>query len=279
MTFLDITATPAKRKISGLNKRPDGSEFVRLDCESGYVDGIFKRVTGSDALIVMFPSAMPASALTEKRFPHLPRWQWVDEIPANVWCFEEVIARRYNIAGGWFHERDHFYADSIAEIIQEIASELCISSDRITMMGSSLGGFGALMAAPKIAGSKVVADISQTNLISYHVRRAIEDFCEKIYHTRDVDAVNAANPDRFSVIERFRKVGHVPDMTILHDISDEPNGHQQIYPFFTELANLQSTEGHSFKFEGMLRNAGRGHIALHKFAMLPILYDIAEIKV
>lgn len=135
------------------------------------------------------------------------------------------------------------------------------------------------MAAPQIPGSKVIADISQTNLMTYHVRKAIEDFCEKIYDTRDVEEVNRSYPDRFSVIERFKRAGYVPDMTLLHDISDEPNGQQQIYPFFKALADLQTQCDQVFRFEGLLRNAGKGHIALHKFAMLPILYEKAGIKV
>lgn len=274
---IDLTSTPVTCNIVGLGKQTDGIKFIRLDSGCGYIDGVFKKAANSDALVVLFPAALPLSALKMGQFPYIPRWQWIDKIPANVWCFEESLARKYNLAAAWFHERDHFYADTIAQVIKEIAFALRIKDCRITLMGSSLGGFGALMVAPTIPGSRVIADIAQTDLMTYQFKTAIMNLCVKIHATNDLAAVNKAHRDRFSVIERFKAIGRIPDMTILHELTDEPNGRQQIYSFLTDLAELRKTENHSFRMEAIIRNTGQGHVALAGVEMLPLLYRVAEI--
>lgn len=277
--LIEPSSTPNFRRISDLKGIPDGVDFIRLDSGSGHVDGLFKRLASSKSLVVLFPAALPLAALKAQQFPYIPRWQWVASMPVNVWCFEEALARKYQIAAGWFQEGDHFYADTIARIIRDIAAALEIEAGNITLMGSSLGGFGALMVAAAIPGCRAIADIAQTDLHSYQFRHHVEDLCIKIYGTNDVDGVNAMHRDRFSVIERFRALGHVPDMTILHDITDEPNGRQQIYPFFVDLAALQTESPNPFMFEAILRSTARGHVALHRGEMLPILYRAAGIRV
>lgn len=273
----DPNKKPSQKKVDDLGKQPNGIEFVRIDSGDGFIDGLFKRELSSDALVVLFPAAMPMSLLESGQFPYIPRWQWVEEIPCNVWCFEEYLARKYNIAAAWFHDQEKFSAEVVAEIVMEIAKSLGVDNSRITLMGSSLGGFGALMVAPRIPGARVIADICQTDLLTYPIRSAIENFCEKIYKTRDVESVNSQFRDRFSVIERFRNLGYIPPMTIMHDISDEPNGHTQVYAFLSDLARIQKELEKTVQVEVLIRNSGKGHVALFKAAMMPILTRIAGI--
>lgn len=270
-----FNAVATVKPISSLLKQEDVCEHVRLDDGFGYIDGLFKRNRQSDSLVVFFPAALTADAVKNQQYPYLPRWQWTEDVNANVWCFEESLARKYNLAAAWFHERDFFYADILADIIADIAKQLNVPSEKITLMGSSLGGFGALMVAPKIPGSKVIADIAQTDLYTYPIRSAVESFCDVIYGTRDVDALNREFRDRFSVIERFSRLKHFPEMTILHDISDEPNGKTQVYPFLSELGAMQKDFSEPIKIESLIRNAGKGHVALHKFEMIKIINRVS----
>lgn len=269
--MIDLTSTPRTQTIARLRELSDCVEFLRIDSGEGYVDGVFKRETSSDKLIILFPAALTNAALAERKFPYIPRWGWVESIPANVWCFEEVIARRYNILAGWFQEKNYFFADVVAEMIDGIAKSIGISWENIIMSGSSLGGFGALMVAPLLPGSKVVADISQTDLSSYRFKSHIETMCEKVYGSRDIKSISNSYPDRFSVSKRFEKIGHVPDMIILHELTDEPNGSQQIYPFFSDLFSLKDTNPKGFQFKGIIRNDGNGHIAMRKIEFMTLV--------
>lgn len=268
---IDLTYPPRIQLISKLENVPNSVDFIRIDSGDGYIDGVFKRATNSDKLVVLFPAALPSSALSERKFPYIPRWQWVSSIPSNVWCFEEVIARKYNILASWFQEKNFFFADVLSEVINDIAKNIGVKKDNIVLAGSSLGGFGALMVSPLLPGSRVVADICQTNLSTYQFRRHVEDLCDKIYDSRDVDGIINDYPDRFIVMKRFEKIGYIPDMTILHELTDEPNGSQQIYPFFQNLSTLRNAGLKEFNIDGLVRSKGNGHVAMQREEFISFL--------
>lgn len=268
---IDFSSSPLRLNISDLRNLNDTTVYCRFETGRCAIDGVFKRVAESKKLIIMFPAALPVKDQDEKRFPALFRWSWVDHFDANVWCFEEAIARKYDLIAAWFQESDHFHADVIAEIVKDIANELKIDFKDITLVGSSLGGFGALMVAPAVPGCLAISDIGQTDLFAYQYQNHIRSFCEKIYGTTDVQAVNRRYRDRFSVVERFRALGQVPNIIILHELTDEPNGAQQVYGFLAALGEMRSQSGATFNLRAVVRCTGEGHKALHQHLLLRLL--------
>lgn len=268
---IDASSIPEHVPLHTLAGLPDGQRYVRFDTRHGAIDGVFKRSLSSNKLVVLFPAALTSDDVASRRYPSIPRWSWVEDIDANVWCFEEAIARKYQLAAGWFQERDHFHADVVADLIARIAVELLIAFPNVSLMGSSLGGFGALMVAAKLPGSLAIADIAQTDLATYQFQNHIAALCSKIYNSNDVRAINEQYRDRFSVIERFRRLGHIPDMIVLHELTDEPNGVQQIYSFLTELAHLRLELSKSFLLKCEVRCVGNGHRPIHKVQFLDLM--------
>lgn len=264
----DIHGEPIPMSAAQIAGMVDGKVYCRLTTSTGSpIDGVFKRATRSSKFVVLFPSALPKDA----RLPFLPRWSWVDSIDANVWCFEEDLARRYGLVGGWFQEKTHFHADVIGNLIGEIASVIGVKNEDVTLTGSSLGGFGAMMAAPLFPGCLAIADVPQTDLAAYQHQSHIKDLCLKIYGSDDTDSVNKAHRDRFSVISRFRTFGVVPNILMLHELSDEPNGRQQVYNFLEGLGTLRKELNANFSVRCQVRCDGNGHAAMSKGEFIQLL--------
>lgn len=266
--LFDLDKEPQPVSTEQIAAMEDGKVFCRLATSTGsHIDGVFKRAKHSNKFVVLFPSALPKDA----RLPFLPRWSWVDSIDANVWCFEEDIARKYGLLGGWFQESTHFHADAVAALITEIARAIGVPNSGITLTGSSLGGFGAMMVAPCLPGCLVIADVPQTDLAAYVHRSHITALCSKIYGTDDIASISESYKERFSVIARYKSVGIVPDILILHELSDEPSGRQQIYSFLEELGALRKELDASFSVRCHIRCLGNGHTSISKGEFVQLL--------
>lgn len=223
-------------------------------------EGVVQRRAGADSLVVFLPAALmddPAA----RRHPSIPRWTWGAELSASYLALSDCALPDELCVGSWFQgNAAHFGADTLAAHIAAVAEAWSIPQSRIVLYGSSMGGFGALMIGARLPEAYVIAEVPQTNLATYSNRAAIEMITQPIYG-QSVDRVALQEPDRINVLNRFRRLGAVPRMTIVHDHSDK-SGLNQVYPLIGDMLDLIRQRLIVTEHFNTVFTHGRGHVAL-----------------
>lgn len=137
---------------------------------------------GSDnALFVMTPSAVDRSKIV---LPSFSRWTWAKKgaFPGHTICIADpTLELGKEMRLGWcLGTKADNATDQLVAFITRFAAAKGIPNEKITIWGSSAGGFAALALASRIPGSTAVAINAQTDALSYHIERQValvREFC------------------------------------------------------------------------------------------------------
>ncbi len=234
-------------------------------------------VASSKSLVVFMPHAL-ARDVSDRIYPCFARWKWGAELGVSSIVIDDPTVYAGDLQGGWFQGNEqHFALDEAVKLILGVCASNDIPTQNVILYGSSLGGFAALMAAASIQGSIAIAEIPQTDLPNYMFTSVITSLCDIVYGSKNIAEISAKYADRFFVIERYKKLQTIPRMKLIHELSDEPNGSVQIYPFLAKLAVLAKELSHPVKdIEVQITNHGNGHVALRSYEAIPMIK--AELK-
>lgn len=134
-----------------------------------------------DALFVMMPAAVDRSKIV---LPSFSRWTWAKKgaFPGHAICIADpTLELGEEMRLGWcLGKKADDATDQLVAFITRFAEAKGIANERITIWGSSAGGFAALAVASRIPGSTAVAINAQTDALSYHMAKQValvQKFC------------------------------------------------------------------------------------------------------
>lgn len=194
------------------------AEFV-VNCQGVDFEFYGKFRRDEAPLVVFGQSAITRPAAKP---PVFHRWSWIDDLPYSCMVLNDpTLYLSDRIEGGWFQgTEDHFYMETAAALVSEIASVLGISSKKVIFFGSSAGGFTSMQMATIMNGSHALVQIPQVDMSDYHVSAAIDDLLTYCYGGKTLDEATSLYPDRWSVIQAFRKYQHIPNIWYLQNSHD-----------------------------------------------------------
>lgn len=160
-----------------------------------------------------------AVSLKAERTPQetFQRHSWAEEIDSSsIFLADPTLAQGERINLGWGQGTLEAYAlPAMSLVVQELRKSLEISSDQTTYVGSSGGGFQALMLGSMDPGSQVMVNNPQTNWLNYTRKFAVERILNSSYNGMSAEEVYAEYPERCSIIDAFIHFGTVPKIRYL----------------------------------------------------------------
>jgi len=188
---------------------------------------IFTNIkSNSKKLIVFGQSALDQSSVS---LPVFRRWSWSREIDHScIVLSDPTLLLDKKLEAGWFvGTKDHYYTETMAEIISEISKSMGLSHTDIIFMGASAGGFTSMSMAAHLKGASCLVDVPQTDLTEYvYQHNAIQPLTEVAFGSRDYQSQLPANlTDRLSVSKVIEKTGYCPNIYFLQNSNDFSAGH------------------------------------------------------
>lgn len=229
--------------IYDINFPPEGLHQLRIHIKGVPFELLVKSIHSPKNIIVFGQSAL--STRLNLPLPVYHRWTWFNDFPESV-CValnDPTLYLNDSILGGWFQgTSDHFYMEDGAKIVGKIANYFGINNSKIFFYGSSAGGFSSLMMAAQLHGASAIAEIPQTNMARYHVLSALNNLSRHCYNGVPIQEILNLYPERISVLEQFKKLGHIPNIMYLQNVSDTLHLENHLFPFIFGLDKLLSDE-------------------------------------
>ncbi|MDI3242494.1 hypothetical protein QK292_13155 [Arthrobacter sp. AL08] len=111
--------------------------------------------------------------------------------------------------------------------------------DMVTLYGSSMGGFGALMIAASLPGARAVAEVPQLDLLQYPDPEALADVERLALAGTSLRNIEDKHPERVNVLARFRHSGRIPPFTLITNRAD--SAHSEALDFLASVNSIAPT--------------------------------------
>jgi len=234
----------------------------------------------TDKLIIFGQDALTRSKVN---LPYFFRWKWMNDIDANIIILNDpTLYKNEELNGGWFvgdEKRD--YVSEFSKILKTIIQNKNIS-DSINFYGASAGGFSVLSISSFFEKSKVIVDIPQINLLTYHASKEIEPLAKHCFNMDLSEIQSSKYLYRFNVIDRLKANGNIPNLLYLHNINDVLH-ENQVKEFTSRWLEIVSKYGKNQKtilnfmtYDQWHLTKG-GHFPLNKDSTIKIMNEFFEL--
>ncbi|CAI9406354.1 hypothetical protein AESSP_01609 [Aestuariimicrobium sp. T2.26MG-19.2B] len=122
------------------------------------------------------------------------------------------------LLGAWYINPALDVIELLASVVTDEADACGVPLDRVTLYGSSLGGFGALMLASAIPGALAIAEVPQVDFELWPFRSARAALEEHVTHM-ELAEYRKSHPEQLSVRSRFERSG-IPRYRIVTNTED-----------------------------------------------------------
>ena len=200
----------------------------------------------NDDLICLGPSGLPNMEMIDKfkSRPVFTRHSW--DFNESTLYYNDNTRYVWDgaVGSGWgMGLPDDYFLENIKDIILEITNFFKIKNDNIIFYGSSMGGFTSIQLATMIKDSYAIAENPQIDarnwIKSYYIKNGLYS---PLYSP---EVLNSFEPYTYNIIEMIKKEKYVPNLTLVHDISDE-DIQNHLIPFINELKHLPFGEKDDF---------------------------------
>lgn len=220
--------------------------------------------------------------------PIYHRWTWSDDFPnaTCIWLSDPTLHLSETLLGGWFQgEPEHFYAETAAQIIANIASLCDIPTELIYFYGSSAGGFSSIVMADEL-NANAIAEIPQINMTKYHVKSVTDELLKHSLKCPTMDIAKEKFEYRMNIIARLTQRKSIPNITILQNVNDNIHMKNHIYPLLESLSAMHDTHTslahRRFRMELFANRGptGDGHVvATKQFTLDAIRQTMRDLEV
>ncbi|MBF2718972.1 hypothetical protein IP510_03605 [Psychrobacter sp. NG254] len=234
----------------------------------------------TDKIIIFGQDALTRSKVS---LPYFFRWKWMDDIDANIIILNDpTLYKDEKINGGWFvgdEKRD--YVSEFSKILKTIIKSRNISNI-VNFYGASAGGFSVLSISSFFEESKVIVDIPQINLLTYHASKEIEPLAIHCFNMNLSQIQSSKYLYRFNVIDRLKANENVPNLLYLHNIHDTLH-ENQVKEFTSRWLELVSRYGKNkrtnlkFITYDQWHLTKGGHFPLNKYSTIQMMKDFFEL--
>lgn len=190
-----------------------------------------------DSLICLGPSGLPdKNAIAKfKNRPMFTRHSW--EFKESVLLYNDNTRYVWEGSGaGWgLGLPDDYFLENIKNIILKITNFFKIDNENILFYGSSMGGFTSMQLATMVRNSSAIAENPQIDarkwMKNFYVKNGMTS---KLYEDETLEKFE---PYTYDVLEMIKKENYIPNLTIIHDIS-QTDIKQYLSEFINNLHTL-----------------------------------------
>ena len=170
-------------------------------------------------VICFLPGAR--ARLSPRRIPFLHRWSWHTDLEDYdvIAMGDPSVGVDERLLGGWFMHSEVDIIAGLAGFLDQLVAVLGHDATRLTIYGSSLGGFGAIALASHLPGSRAVAEIPQIDVARWPIRSA-RILLEEVLTQEPLAKFRERFPERVDLLDRLRFVGLVPPITLVTNHED-----------------------------------------------------------
>ncbi len=149
-----MTEEPLRTNLDSFVITPDHSRYTVSVDDVPFECLYFPDST--DRLYIM----LSAGGTTTRRYPSFMRWKYKSCLKGHLMCIDDPM---YYFHKGlshvmWYYgTKDKSYLALLIDLIKNIAAQLRIPAENVTIIGSSGGGYAALYAGNRIDHSSVIA--------------------------------------------------------------------------------------------------------------------------
>lgn len=259
----------------------DTNFLMEVDYNNVKYEMLCKLTSKSKKLIVFGQDALTRSKIV---LPYFFRWKWLDDIEANIIILNDPTLYKHDkLNGGWFvGDKNRDYASEIANILKSIIKAKDIFSE-VNFYGASAGGFSVLAISSFFEKTKVIVDIPQINLLTYHASKEIQPLTQYCFNIDLSSVQNTQYLYRFNVIDRLKASGNIPNLIYLHNINDTLHNNQ-VREFTGRWLEILSKNGKeketSFNFitYDQWHLTKGGHFPLNKSSTIKIINEFFELN-
>ena len=149
-----MTEEPLRTNLDSFVITPDHSRYTVSVDDVPFECLYFPDIT--DRLYIM----LSAGGTTTRRYPSFMRWKYKSCLKGHLMCIDDPMyyyhPELYHVM--WYYgTKDKSYLALLIDLIKNIAAQLGIPAENVTIIGSSGGGYAALYAGNRIDHSSVIA--------------------------------------------------------------------------------------------------------------------------
>ncbi|MBU8580624.1 MULTISPECIES: glycosyl transferase family 2 [Bacillus] len=225
----------------------------------------------SDALLVLGSGAIDPK---KHSLPVFHRHSWADEIACSSIFYNDPTLYLGNINIGWGQgDEEHFYLETISNIVIKIADILKIKPEKTTFYGSSAGGYTSLFLSGLFKGSTALVNNPQTIVYNYYQSHVLKMF-EVSYKKKGLEDFPQHLRYRMNIPELYKKINYIPNIIYYQNLACEHDINRHFNPFIKDIFELTKQKPYVKKVEcHFYYDEEKGHNPMSKEETLAILNE------
>ena len=231
---------------------------------------IHKR-SNNDKLIIFNNGAIAGGNV---KYPIFQRYSW-DSIlkTSSIFCMDPTMYVA-DLAAGWgVGKNDDYYLENSSIILKSIVDKMNISLNNTVIYGTSAGGFLSIMMGIYLKGAKVVADNAQFGISNWAFISAVDAVIEYCFNHV---SLALKYPERFSVVDAFKKNSYVPPLFIHVNICSKIDNSMQLVPFLEKMEQIKNIDKFNPIKIILHYDEKKGHDGLIQDEALDFIYQLLE---
>lgn len=231
-------------------------------------------IKNDDSCIIFSNGAIDRQA---KQPPIYQRVSWKSDIKASTIYVDDPTIHEGDLSLGWGIGREnHYYLESISEILKVILKRFDIKDGKTTYFGSSAGGTMSMILASMHKESYAIVNNPQTRVEHFysgnHLRKIIKAYFPNFTESEFIKVFK----DRISVVEAFKKNDHCPN--VIYILNRQSYFDMNIdYKFFVEGMEKNNLSMNSVNFL-IYNDEIKGHNPISKTNTINIINNYSHLK-
>lgn len=179
--------------------------------------------------------------------PFFSRWKWHKYFDESTIAFADpMLFLNDEIKLGWFiGVENHWYLETLSEIIKKLAVNQNVTNDNILFFGSSGGGYVSVCLATLLKDSKVLVNNAQFFILNYYPRLVDMAFKANFKSFNSLSQAEIINKIiyRLDTLELFKKEQYAPHITYYVNVKSENDIINQTMPLVSSYYNHEYFNG------------------------------------
>lgn len=210
--------------------------------------------------------------------PFFTRWKWHKYFDESTIAFADpMLFLNDEIKLGWFiGVEDHWYLETLSEIMKKLAINQNVKNDNILFYGSSGGGYVSVCLATLIQNSKVLVNNAQFFVLNYYprlVNMALKATFNSFEGLNQAEIIHKILY-RLDATELFKKEGYAPHITYYVNVKSENDIINQTMPLVSSYYNQNEFNGLDVVYYS--QDSKKPHNPLPNEVSINIIRDFAK---